>query len=336
MQRTPFLPTEIVENIIQEAWSSEMAVLERTSLFTSLCLVNHTWLALFIRTSLIDVHIVSPAFAEKYLDLLHERSSAIGESDANYYLSKASHTANRLCRSITFHINSKPNRNTGSATEPATYMCVETNPMADSVSNVLYMLDSLSYTPNLCRVSLYYVDWGFTPVFDHLRLVPVPPQITDLEIRYSFSKEAEGFAHKIWKSYSRKLHRTWMMSNVRKFTVAGAPASLVSGFVEACPNLEVLQVGVNRLSDFGSLDLQRMPESLKEIFLHLSAEDEDSGSKEEDYPRLEYGMRRLLLGSNSTMKLQVVVCLHSPSQVRLESVRKQARRYGLEVISHST
>ncbi|THH30730.1 hypothetical protein EUX98_g3480 [Antrodiella citrinella] len=334
------LPIEIIEQIIQEAWSSGMTIPERTFLFTSYCLVNHDWLSLFIRTALIDVHIISPAFAEKYLHLLHERSATIGETDTDYFLHNASYTANRLCRYLTFHVDSNPNRHTASAMEPAIRMYAETSQMGDCVSNVLYMLDTLGYTPNLRRVTLDYADWGFGDVFDQMRLVPLPPQVTHLEIKYSFSEKLKSTAGGLRRSYDRKSNTAWKTPNVRKLTVSGAPALLVNAFVQTCPNLEVLEV--SGLPYFGSL-VQKMPESLRAMVLQLANADsedtvtmvgrEDVPKQEKDFGLEGYVIRRWF-EDNKTPR-RITLCAEPPSHIRLaESFRKRARRYSLEVVSH--
>ena len=333
--RVPPLPVEVVENIIQEAWSLDMIIPERISLFTNLCLVNHTWLSIFIRVALIDVHIVSPAFAEKYLYLLHEPSG--GEPETSLLLSDASRTANRLCRSITFHVDNNPNRHTDSAMEPAIRMYADKNRMGDSVSNVLYMINSLDYTPNLERVCLDYVDWGFGDVFDQMRLVPLPLQVSELEIKYSFSEELRSIAGSLRRLYYRKPYPTWKTPNVRKLTVAGAPALLVNAFVQTCPNLEVLEV--SGLPYFSGL-IEKMPESLRAMVLQLErgdAQDERDSpleGKEDDYG-LEQCVMRRWFEDNSTQRKIIIVRAEPPSQIKLaESVRRRARRYGLEVVSH--
>lgn len=311
-----------------------MSVPNRTTTFTSFCLVNHTWLSLFIRAALIDVHIFSPSFAEKYLFLLHERSPSTGEPDSDYMLRGSSEIANRLCRSLTFHVDNNPNRSTVSGMEPAIRMYAEKNRMADSVTNVLYMLDTLDYTPNLRRVTLQYIDWGFGDIFDQMRLVPLPPQVTDLEINYSFSDELKTAAGSLRRRYYNDRCPPWRTPTVRKLSITGAPALLVNAFVQTCPNLEVLEVF--GLPYFAGL-VGKMPESLKTMVLELGGaradEDQRSDGKEDDYG-LEQCVMRRWFDDNSTNR-QIVLHAEPPSRIRVaDAVRSRARRYGLEVVSH--
>lgn len=332
--RLPQLPPEIIEVIVEEAWSSSLSIPERISLYTNLCLVNHTWLNIFIRVALVDVHIVSAAFADKYLYLLHEPSGFEGETSS--LLPHASSNANRLCRSLTFHVDNNPNRCTTSALEPAIRLYADRDKAGDSVTNVLYMIDSLDYVPNLQRVCLDYVDWGFSDVFDQMRLFPLPSQVRDLEIRYSFSKNLKAAAGAMRRLYWRNPHSrpTWQTPNVRRLTVSGAPALLVNAVVQTCPNLEVLEV--YGMSYFGGL-VEKMPETLKSMVLQLEPTDStypDGSKVEDDFGLERWGMRRWFQDCKTTRRVTILgTGLHSQARLA-NSVRKRARSYGLEVVSH--
>ena len=99
----PWLPVELIGQIIQEAWDLPLATEDRVHLYVSLCGVNRTFLDLFIRTALRDVHLMTPQYTEHYLRLIRDRTST--EKDNDYLLPGASKLANTLCRSLTVHVD---------------------------------------------------------------------------------------------------------------------------------------------------------------------------------------------------------------------------------------
>ncbi|EMD39069.1 hypothetical protein CERSUDRAFT_93117 [Gelatoporia subvermispora B] len=256
----PWLPVELVEDIIAKAWSSSLTSDERIDIFTSLCLVNHTFLRLFIRIALRDVHIPSPAFASHYLRLLRERTPS--EPDSDYFLENASSTANELCRTLIFHIDGRD-----PAFAPSSVRLFSArDPAAGAVGSTLYMLDILRLCPNLRRVALAYADWSFDDIFDHARLLLVPPQATDLEVRFAFSPGAPArVAHALRQRYARRGRAYWTTPNVRRLEIFGASTEFVSDMLETCPNAEVLETDSVEKLDM----LAQSPSNLHTLGLHL-------------------------------------------------------------------
>ncbi|KAI0923844.1 hypothetical protein AcW1_006689 [Taiwanofungus camphoratus] len=238
----PWLPVELVEHIILEAWSSALTVDERTSLFISLCEVNHTWLSIFIRIALKDVHIACPLFSEDYLRLIRERSTF--EPDDDYFMAGASATANTLCRSLTFHVDGTPTRKVLPGAEPSLTLYSSCDESANAVSSTLYMVTMLDYLPNLRQVSIEYVDWGFDDIFDQGRLQVFPDQVTHLELKFTFTSSLLVSLVDALRShyYSRRWCSSWELPNVRHLIVSGAPLQFVSDIIETCPNLETVEV----------------------------------------------------------------------------------------------
>ncbi|KII83757.1 hypothetical protein PLICRDRAFT_180104 [Plicaturopsis crispa FD-325 SS-3] len=66
----PWLPTELVAQILAHAWSARLPPSERTALLTTLPLVSRTVCAEFARLAAADVHIPSAAYAQHLLHLL--------------------------------------------------------------------------------------------------------------------------------------------------------------------------------------------------------------------------------------------------------------------------
>lgn len=235
------LPVELTEQILQEAWELPLERDERIELWLSLTHVSHTVLSIFIRISMRDVHIMTPAFAQHYLRLVRPRTSF--EPGESYLLRNACQVAHRLCRSLTFHIDSRPR---SGACEPAIRLYADGDRAAEAVSSTLYVLSLVPvYVPALRRVALQYTDWGFDDVLDQCRLLPLPAQVRALELRYAFSARGARLGALARTHYARAWRLAsmrWQMPQVRTLAVRGAPAAFVDAVAKMCPLLERLDV----------------------------------------------------------------------------------------------
>ncbi|KAI0343190.1 hypothetical protein BDW22DRAFT_1249125 [Trametopsis cervina] len=241
----------------------------RKGLYTSLSLVNRTWLQVFLRTAFTDVHITCEPFARYYLLLLRgapapdrESSSPVSIFDAILHpRSTFSEAANALCRNLTFHVDARSGCKSNNRLAIKLYSVGDSS--AQAISSTLYMLDLLNHgpaeqcVPNLRRVTLEYFDWGFDDVFDQNRLMPLPKQVTDLRIRFrfspgfqtmpSFSKKTE---HNTRKSVLEDLRRRYELMphpfgrfavpGIQTLTVLGATTSFAAGMLEACPSAKTV------------------------------------------------------------------------------------------------
>lgn len=260
------LPVEVIEKILLELWSSPLSTDDRIASFTSLCLVNRTMLSIFIHIALRDVHITTPSFAQHYLRMLRTRASS--ETDDDYLLAAAAATANRLCRTITFHIAAPSPSSSGVA--PGVRLYSEGNKEAEAVSNVLYIVNLVKTSvPGLRRVTVQYHNWGFDDVFDQCRLLPMPPQVTELALRYTFSRNLARVAHGLRRQYGLGAHHCmrWDMPQTKTIVVNGAPAAFVTALLETCPNVERLEV-----DDHVKLPLMKaLPRTVRTLVLRTSA-----------------------------------------------------------------
>lgn len=236
------LPAELLDHIVYEAWSLPLSRDERIDLATALPLVSHTLLAIFTRISLRDVHITTPRFAQHYLKLVRPRSSF--EPDSSPLTAPARQAAHRLCRSLTFHIAARALP--GAA--PAIRLYADGDRSAEAVSATLHVLALVPtvFAPRLRTVALVYTDWGFDDVLDQCRLLPLPPQVAALELRYTFSSaKLRAVADRVRALYNaapRWASMRWGMGQVRRLAVSGAPAGFVSAIVEMCAGLRTLEV----------------------------------------------------------------------------------------------
>lgn len=235
------LPVELLEKIIYDAWSLPLSKHERVTMATSLSLVNHTFLSVFIRIAMRDVHIMTPAYAKHYLKLVRPRASFA--PDESYLVRNACQVAHRLCRSLTFHIDARPDAARFPDAEPAMRLYADGDRGAEAVSATLYLLSLVPvFVPGLRRVALAYTDWGFDDVRDQCRLLPMPAHVAHLELRYAFSPALARVAARARAHYTPAGGMRWRMPQVRRLTVRGAPPAFVSAMAEMCPMLRTLEV----------------------------------------------------------------------------------------------
>ena len=235
------LPVELLDKIIYEVWSLPLTRDERIDLATALPLVSHTLLDVFTRISLRDVHITTPRFAQHFLKLLRPRSSF--SADEGPLTRHARQTAHRLCRSLTFHVAARALP--GAA--PAIRLYADGDRAAEAVSATLHVLALVpALAPRLRAVALRYTDWGFDDVLDQCRLLPLPPQVAALELRYAFSsaklRVVADRARALYDAAPRWATMRWGMDQVRHLTVTGAPAGFVSAIAEMCTGLRTLEI----------------------------------------------------------------------------------------------
>ncbi|GBE86359.1 predicted protein [Sparassis crispa] len=321
----PWLPLELIEMIIFEAWSSPLPINERVALFTSLCRVNRAWLGLFVRIAFKDVHIPGPDFAQDYLRLIRGRLY-FGDNDP--YLMKSSGsstTVNNLCRSLTFHVgrgsSSHPLYAVG-ATPSITLSCAAAS---NFISSTLYMVTVLDYLPNLRRVSLQYFNWGFDDVVDQGRLVVFPKQITHLDIAFSYSGGlVTSLVSSLRSDYLRRWHRYWTLPHVRHLSIRGAPIKFVADILAACTCLETLDI-----DNAESLQvLQHSPSTLHTVALHLPGE--DLGNTELERWKLAEALKKGLL--SDTTSPRIIVYCGSVEGGAWEMTRRSCKGFGVQLV----
>jgi hypothetical protein len=241
------MPIELLEEIIFEAWCLPLTRDERIDIWLSLTTVSHTILVTFIRIAMRDVHILTAIHARHYLRLIRPRASFA--PDDSPLARTASAVAHRFCRSLTFHIDSRPDTRRFPDAEPALRLYADGDRAAEAVSSTLYLLSLVSvFVPGLRRVVLCYTDWGFDDVLDQCRILPLPAQVTALELRYAFSPRLWRVAAHARKHYGKAaLHAPvpgvrWKIPDIVRLAVEGAPPAFVSTIVQMCPALHTLEV----------------------------------------------------------------------------------------------
>lgn len=237
----PWLPIELIDAIISEAWSSSLSAHDRSTLIASSSLVNRSWAAAFHKISLEDVHISNTLYAQHYLSIIHYESPI--------YTERSQTLPDLLCRSLSFTLDTH-----GSAAGQHPMFIVpfgEKDRLGTMLSNTLYAIDTLSYLPNLRRVSIEYANWGCSDIFDNFRLSSFPAQVTKLEINFTATSGIIG----VPMQYHRHTERVpWSLPFITHLTIGGACAEFITDMAATCPNLETLEIeNTTRLAVLGSL-----------------------------------------------------------------------------------
>jgi len=240
------LPNEIIQHILSDFWASPLTREERALAFQSLTMVDYTWLSIFLRVALTDVHILSPAFGEKYIHIVHTRSGF--EQDVEYLQPGLSGLANTLCRSMTFYVRSNSAAtHSGENVHHSSESGRSALPAAEqhwggTIDITLSMLGILRAVPNLRSVSMAYHNVQFNDILGCGRLLDMPSQVTSLEIKFSYSQNLMCLRSKSSQPNPRP-RRIWTLPNIEKLRIWGAPATLISDMLETCPNTDTLEVG---------------------------------------------------------------------------------------------
>ncbi|KAJ7173390.1 hypothetical protein C8R46DRAFT_893425 [Mycena filopes] len=248
----PRLPVELLQQIINAAWNSPLSCAERITLMRSSPFVNSTWAELFDVASSRDVYIPSAAFSDHFIRRLRDQPTTMfprASSSAfrrlfdrilpsKPALSSPARSPNLACQSITIQLvntDIHPDKNGRIRL-----------PMGAVLDELLETLDARAFlAPNVRRLSIEYVDAGFDDVFQRVGLAALPPQITHLDLRYSFSPQMPTWLlASLREKQERQNLRTvgWDAPSVTHLSVTGAGESTVQDALGACPNTEVLEV----------------------------------------------------------------------------------------------
>jgi hypothetical protein len=225
---SPWFPSEILEKIILEAWFLPLSVDDRITLMTSSLLVSKIWMTAFTRVSSRDVYIPCASYADQYFRILREESPIYDEHTRTL--------PDYLCRSLTFQFH-----NVASDEVPMVQLFNDNLRYGESLDYTLYTIRSLSYLPNLRHIVIEYANWAFDDLLDHYRLIAFPDQVTELELKYTFSEcIPQPLIDGLRSSYVQHQCLSLSMPNVRLLSVVGAPASFVTDMASTCPNAEII------------------------------------------------------------------------------------------------
>lgn len=221
----PWLPTELVERIIREAWTLPLSPKERTTLMDSSYLVNHTWQSLFVKINSADVHIACPAHAQRLFRILRRDDWVYSNPDYNYP------DLDLICTSLTFTLDA--------AVYPIRSPRPGTSKMDVTICSTIDMLDTIKYLPNLYRLCIHHANWNEAEAFDQFRFTTFLPQITELEFTFSGPGGVTPVDAKILPS---KYLQWSSLASITKVIISGASEGFIRTIVNVCPNVKTLQI----------------------------------------------------------------------------------------------
>ncbi|KAF4597580.1 hypothetical protein EYR40_008042 [Pleurotus pulmonarius] len=226
------LPTELVEKIIETLWLSAFSNTDRIKFMTASVLISKAWTHLYSRVSSRDTVIPSVKYAKYFHTHLLDESSVI--------FNKSTHNMpNEHCRSLRFDVES-PSVQTPSHLNSK---FVHSFDNSESVFDLLDWLADIPYLPLLRRISIEFHNCGFTDLFDNMRLVIFPPQVTDLDISFSF---AEGTSPKrirdLQKDMPLRIPEGLPLNHIQRLGIFGGGVSPVLGLlVTSCTSLRAVR-----------------------------------------------------------------------------------------------
>ncbi|OJT09626.1 hypothetical protein TRAPUB_13879 [Trametes pubescens] len=316
----PWIPPELLEQILSEVWAIPQSSRERATLFKTLCKVNRMWLGLFLRVAMRDVHIPCPLFARDLLRLLPERAASQGEADL--FTAEAMSLVSRLCRSMTFHVDGGSLDPTG---EASIKLYSQTDAAPTAISTVLYMVSTFDYLPQLRHVALKYTDWGYDDLFDQLRLAIFPPQATHLTLDYTFSAPAlVPLAVYLKTLYTRHPSPHFSIPTVRHLAVSGVPAEFVADMLQICPGLETLEMA----NPARLYVLAPLPESVRTVVLRVPGVALDR--EQIHWWMLTAAMEGKLFHPDA--RGRIVVRSGTPDPVAWTETKRFCRRFGVDLV----
>lgn len=291
----PWLPLELLERIISEAWSSPLSIEERITFITTSTLVNLAWLSAFATVSSRDVYIPSASYADHFMRQMFKADRMYKKYDLG--------NPELHCQSLSFTLRSYSRPK---IVRDIRVHAAREEALGTGLSTTLADLRTTGCLPNLRRVAIEYIDWGTEDIFTNFRFSHFPTQVTELYL--NFTRNWNG-TEKTKKSttadYWRQERVLWIMPSIRHLTVVGASAAFVADMLATCPNLETLAVdgGIRMLSGC------TLPHSVHTLTLRAPSNDHRKGSIEELVAGIMAGMLRAepLSKGTSKRKLRVVV-----------------------------
>ncbi|THU97787.1 hypothetical protein K435DRAFT_777860 [Dendrothele bispora CBS 962.96] len=258
----PDLPVEIVEAIISTLWySDDLLLKDRIIFMKSSVLVNSSWALLFIRVSAKDVHIPSPSYATKFLNILRGESVLYNACGVGLH--------NHFTRSITFQYEGDPDK-----------MMVKraySHPMALAILSVFHVLFiPTSFTerlPNLRRISIELVNCTLDDFFSRIKFFMFPRQVTHFDLRFEYSPCVDSKdLFEIQGSEEPVGLVPGSVPNLKHLSLYGATKVVLQELLWACSNLETLETDV---IDYDGPYYDEEPDSDEEVDEAEDDEDED-------------------------------------------------------------
>lgn len=223
----PWLPFELVETIVAEAWFLPLTAEERITFMTSAPLVSKTWMHIFFRISLQHVHIPCQSYLNRYFALLYGNTNC---AEVNILPSGAG--AAHLCQSFNIIIDGTP--------------AVNLHPRLPAhIFHCLYLLRTATHDlPRLDTLSITFLnteaDETMLTLFDALDFSSLPSQITHLELSLGTSPWTIST---LCCHPSRRGRLSWSLPDIQHLSILGTTSDvIVADMVSGCPNLTALRI----------------------------------------------------------------------------------------------
>ncbi|KAJ6471878.1 hypothetical protein C8R45DRAFT_1013459 [Mycena sanguinolenta] len=243
----PQLPVELVAEIISTAWHMPLSQNERITFMRSSTLVNSTWADVFNLVSSRDVYITSSAFCDHFVQHLRQRPAPHTSPSSSLWglflrpfrgptkqPVQPRRSANLACQSLTIQAANEDRVHPGKISPMRL-------PMAGVLDMLLETLDAWTLAPNLRRLSIEYFDTGFEDIFSRVGLAALPPQITHLDVRYSFSERMPVWlVESLKRKQERRRHLMWKAPAITRLSIVGAGENTVRDLLAVCPNVHTL------------------------------------------------------------------------------------------------
>ncbi|SJL10613.1 uncharacterized protein ARMOST_14003 [Armillaria ostoyae] len=210
---TNILPTEVLAQIIEEAWALPLTPFERLRMATSSVLVSKAFAWEFTRVFSTDVHVFTPSHLNHVIGRLLQRDTVAFRSiDSSF-------TPSEFCRSLSFVLEADP-YGTNSVTHP----------VSKDIHDLMPVLQQ--FFPNVKRISMNYHNWWYND--SELARLQLPEQVAELEFVYThstwFTRE------RLKKNGKLDVIPEFDFPGVKKLTIRGGTRLLNSQIVQACYN----------------------------------------------------------------------------------------------------
>jgi len=228
------IPTEILEQIINEYWAFPLSSSERVSFMCNSMRVDSTWMTLYLRASCTDIHIPDSRYCLRLIQILCRESFI--------YKKFAPGLHNLLCRSITFRRD------------------YESGPADKSVYAFTQFLSKtfqgMNRLPYLRRISFELVDQTLNAVFPLNNTLPIhfPSHVTTLEILFYYTSpilENPDAVKEVMYSLDHSGLLVGSLPFINKLCVYGASAGAMWDLANACTHLRLCD------SDVSATELSR-------------------------------------------------------------------------------
>ncbi|KAK0460703.1 uncharacterized protein EV420DRAFT_1762899 [Desarmillaria tabescens] len=209
------LPTEVLAQIIEEAWALPLTPFGRLRMATSSQLVSKSFAWEFTRVFCTDVHVFSPSHLNHVICRMLQRDTVAFRS-----IDSSSFMPSEFCVSITFVLEVDPY-----GTNPVTH------PASKDIHDLMSVLHQ--FFPKASRISMDYHNWWYNDA--SLARLQLPEQTTELELVYTHSTRYTQ--ERLEKNVKLDVVPPYDLPGVKKLTIRGGNRLFDKQIAQACYNV---------------------------------------------------------------------------------------------------